>query len=112
MASNNPPPNAPKERAKARTLASSRAKPASKPDKVRPELTAGQARRAQFLTIGLTLIILAVPMVMAIIRLSSTIPSREAPLLFPPWFTLGALAAIAVVWVNYILWLRRQRPQA
>ncbi|MBG80995.1 MAG: hypothetical protein CMJ39_09835 [Phycisphaerae bacterium] len=112
MASKHRQSNPKNQRAKARTVASSRAKPTSKPEKIRPQLTASQLRRAQILTIGITLIILAVPMVMAIIRLSNTIPSREAPLLFPPWFTLGALAAIAVVWVNYILWLRRQGSQA
>ena len=142
MASKGKQSNVPRERAKARTVASSRKQPANKPQAGRycrtcgydlknlgargecpecgccfppftdrPHLTTPQTRRAQLLTIGLTLILLAIPTVIAAFRLSDAVPSRQAPELFPPWYSLGALLAIAVVWVNYVIWLRRKTGQ-
>ena len=108
MASKGKQSNAPRKRAQARTVASSRNRSASRPKKPQPAVTAEASRRAQLITIGLTLILLAIPCVIAVFRLADAVPSQQAPLLFPPWYSLGAVLAIAVVWVNYVLWLHRK----
>ena len=108
MASKGTQSNAPRKRAQARTVASSRTTSTSRPKKSQPVVTVEASRRAQLITIGLTLILLAIPCVIAVVRLADAAPSRQAPLLFPPWYSLGAVLAIAIVWVNYVLWLYRK----
>jgi hypothetical protein len=65
--------------------------------------------KASWLTVWLTLGVLAVPVALAMIDISNSVPMATAPSLFPLWIGLGGASLIAIIWINFAIWATKKK---
>ncbi|MCH2133331.1 MAG: hypothetical protein MK116_06235 [Phycisphaerales bacterium] len=74
----------------------------------RPEISTETTAAMGWWVIALTLLLIAVPSVLGVIHIAGSIPAFDPPRIFPPWFSLGAVVALLILWINYAAWCRKR----